>query len=190
MRPGLSFPSGHDAQAAIVGYAVLLLVLLPLLGGGWRRTAVTLAVFMVLAIGFSRVALGVHYLSEVVGGFVLGAAWVAAVAAAFNAMRVDRGCRALDVREVWSQSRRRIWRATRAARRNPTTRSSPLPRPPKLDTILSSNQHMATSGSGLVGESTHGNVSRMTGRGPGVADVNLEHEADIAGSVWLGICPL
>jgi membrane-associated phospholipid phosphatase len=95
---GLSFPSGH-AQAAMVGYAILLLVFLPVLDGAWRRAAVTLAVFMVLAIGFSRVALGVHYVSDVVGGFVLGAAWVAAMAAAFNAMRVERGRRPVDVRE-------------------------------------------------------------------------------------------
>jgi len=89
-EPGLSFPSGH-AQAAIVGYAVMLLVFLPILDGVWRRTAVSFAVFMVLAVGFSRVALGVHYVSDVVGGFVLGAAWVAAMTAAFNVMRVDRG---------------------------------------------------------------------------------------------------
>jgi len=95
---GLSFPSGH-AQAAIVGYAVLLLVFLPVLHGVWRRSAVALAVFMVLAIGFSRIALGVHYVSDVVGGFVLGAAWVAAMAAAFNAMRVDRGHSPVDVKE-------------------------------------------------------------------------------------------
>ena len=95
---GLSFPSGH-AQAAIVGYAVLLLVFLPILHGAWRRVAVVLAVLMVLAIGFSRIALGVHYVSDVVGGYVLGAAWVAAMAAAFNAMRVDRGRRPVDVRE-------------------------------------------------------------------------------------------
>jgi undecaprenyl-diphosphatase len=97
-EPGLSFPSGH-AQSAIVGYSVLLLVFLPILHGLWRRTAVTIAVLMVLAIGFSRIALGVHYLSDVVAGFILGAAWVAAMAAAFNAMRVDRGHRAVDVRE-------------------------------------------------------------------------------------------
>jgi len=54
---------------------------------------------MVLAIGFSRIALGVHFLSDVVGGYVLGAAWVAAMAAAFNAMRVDRGHRSVDVGE-------------------------------------------------------------------------------------------
>jgi membrane-associated phospholipid phosphatase len=95
---GLSFPSGH-AQAAIVGYAVLLLVFLPVLHGAWRRVAVTLAVFMVLAIGFSRVALGVHYLSDVLAGLVLGAAWVAAMTAAFNALGVDRGHRAVDVKE-------------------------------------------------------------------------------------------
>ena len=95
---GLSFPSGH-AQAAMVGYAILLLVFLPLLHGAWRRVVVTLAAFMVLAIGFSRVALGVHYVSDVVGGFVLGAAWVAAMTAVFNAMRVDRGRRPVDVKE-------------------------------------------------------------------------------------------
>ena len=95
---GLSFPSGH-AQAAIVGYAVLLLVFLPILHGAWRRVAMTFSVFMGLAIGFSRIALGVHYVSDVVGGFILGAAWVAAMTAAFNAMRVDRGRRAVDVRE-------------------------------------------------------------------------------------------
>jgi len=95
---GASFPSGH-AQAAIVGYAILLLVFLPVLHGGWRKAAVLLAVLAVLAIGFSRVALGVHYVSDVVGGYVLGAAWVAAMAAAFNAMRVDRGRRPVSVRE-------------------------------------------------------------------------------------------
>ena len=54
---------------------------------------------MILAIGFSRIALGVHYLSDVLGGYVLGAAWVAATAGAFNAMRVDRGHRSVDVGE-------------------------------------------------------------------------------------------
>ena len=97
-EPGLSFPSGH-AQAAIVGYAVLLLVFLPILHGVWRRAAVTFAVLMVLAIGFSRMALGVHYLSDVVGGYVLGAAWVAAMAALFNTLRVELGRMPVDVRE-------------------------------------------------------------------------------------------
>jgi undecaprenyl-diphosphatase len=87
---GLSFPSGH-AQAAIVGYSLLLIVFVPILHGAWRRCAVVLAVVATLAIGFSRVALGVHYVSDVVGGFVLGAAWVALMAAAFNVLGSGHG---------------------------------------------------------------------------------------------------
>jgi undecaprenyl-diphosphatase len=89
---GMSFPSGH-AQAAVVAYSVLLLVFLPVLRGAWRSVVVSVAVLMVLAIGFSRVALGVHYVSDVVAGYVLGAAWVAAMTAAFNTWRADRGQR-------------------------------------------------------------------------------------------------
>jgi membrane-associated phospholipid phosphatase len=89
-EPGLSFPSGH-AQAAIVGYAVLLLVFLPVLSGIWRRVAVLVAVLMVAAIGFSRVALAAHYVSDVLAGYVLGAAWVAAMTALFSVWRVERG---------------------------------------------------------------------------------------------------
>ena len=86
---GLSFPSGH-AQSAMVGYAVLLVVFLPMLHGAWRRVAVAVAAVAVLATGFSRLALGVHYVSDVLGGLVLGAAWVTAMAVAFNVMSVDR----------------------------------------------------------------------------------------------------
>jgi membrane-associated phospholipid phosphatase len=87
---GASFPSGH-AQAAVVGYAVLLLVFLPILHGAGRRIAICVAVLMVLGIGLSRVALGVHYVSDVLAGYVLGAAWVAAMIASFNVWRQRDG---------------------------------------------------------------------------------------------------
>ncbi|WP_170323742.1 phosphatase PAP2 family protein [Cryptosporangium phraense] len=83
---GLSFPSGH-AQEAIVGYGVLVLVLAPVLAGWWRRLLIAGAVGMVLAIGFSRVALGVHYPSDVLGGYLLGAAWLAALLVVFSRTR-------------------------------------------------------------------------------------------------------
>lgn len=86
---GLSFPSGH-AQAAVVAYAALLVVVLPLLAGAWRRVAVVLAAVMVLAIGFARVGLGVHYLTDVVGGYLLGGAWVAAMIALFRGWGGER----------------------------------------------------------------------------------------------------
>jgi undecaprenyl-diphosphatase len=87
---------------------VLLLVFLPILHGVWRRAAAMFAVLMILAIGFSRIALGVHYVSDVLGGYVLGAAWVAAMAAAFNAMRVDRGHRSVDVGEGLAPEQARL----------------------------------------------------------------------------------
>jgi len=85
---GLSFPSGH-AQSAVVAAGVLLIVFLPRLRGPSRRLAVAVAAAMVLAIGFSRVALGVHYVSDVLAGYALGAAWVAAMAAALRAWRQE-----------------------------------------------------------------------------------------------------
>jgi undecaprenyl-diphosphatase len=86
-EPGASFPSGH-AQAAVVGFGVLLLVFLPELGHLWRRVAVIVAVLMVLLIGFSRVALAAHFVSDVVAGFVLGATWLTAMTAVFSAWTV------------------------------------------------------------------------------------------------------
>ncbi|MGI8776084.1 MAG: phosphatase PAP2 family protein [Acidimicrobiales bacterium] len=87
---GASFPSGH-AMAATVGYGALLLVFLPVIACR-RRVAVVLGAFvLVAAIGFSRLALGVHYITDVVGGFVLGVAWLAASAAAFSIWREERG---------------------------------------------------------------------------------------------------
>ena len=44
-----------------------------------------------LAVVFSRLALGVHYLSDVVGGIVLGLAWLAVSTATFSIWRVERG---------------------------------------------------------------------------------------------------
>jgi membrane-associated phospholipid phosphatase len=88
--PGASFPSGH-AQSAVTGYGILLLVFLPVMTPRWRRVAIGVAAFMVVAIGFSRVALAAHFVSDVVAGMVLGAAWTAAMTALFSAWRLQRG---------------------------------------------------------------------------------------------------
>lgn len=85
---GKSFPSGHT-QSATVGFAILIIVFLPLVAlrrRGWLWVAGAIGV---AAIGFSRIALGVHYLSDVLGAIVIGAAWVLAMTAAFSAWRRD-----------------------------------------------------------------------------------------------------
>ena len=75
-----SFPSGHAlfATAFFGGLAVLLWGRLvhPLL----RLGVVILAAALILLIGFSRIYLGVHYPSDVLGGYAVGVVWVAAVA--------------------------------------------------------------------------------------------------------------
>jgi len=74
-----SFPSGH-AMASLIGYGMLAYVLTLL----WihRRSAqiavVLGAALLIIAIGFSRLYLGVHYFSDVVGGYAAGVLWLSA----------------------------------------------------------------------------------------------------------------
>lgn len=89
---GKSFPSGHSMQA-VVCYGALLLVFLPLLEGRRRTAAIVATATLIALIGFSRLSLGVHYVSDVLGGCVLGAAWLIASVAAFEIWREDRGSR-------------------------------------------------------------------------------------------------
>jgi undecaprenyl-diphosphatase len=87
---GTSFPSGH-AMASTVAYGAVLLVFLPVLGRRHRPVAIAVAVTIVLAIGSSRLLLGVHFLSDVVGGYVLGVAWLLASTAVFEIWRKEEG---------------------------------------------------------------------------------------------------
>lgn len=79
--PGsFSFPSGHAlfATAFFGGLAVLLWARLR--GARARLAVALLAAACILLIGFSRIYLGVHYPSDVLGGFAAGIVWVGAVA--------------------------------------------------------------------------------------------------------------
>ncbi|MGX6606306.1 phosphatase PAP2 family protein [Micromonosporaceae bacterium Da 78-11] len=88
---GYSFPSGHALNNAL-GAAVFVLVLLPLVRERPRlRIALwTAAVVIPLVTGVSRVVLGVHWTSDVVAGWLLGVAVVAATAMGFLARRRRR----------------------------------------------------------------------------------------------------
>ena len=71
-----SFPSGHSA-AATAAFGALAFLLWPHVRTVARRVAlVSATVFAIALVGFSRLYLGVHYLSDVLGGFALGAAWL------------------------------------------------------------------------------------------------------------------
>jgi undecaprenyl-diphosphatase len=81
--PGYSFPSGH-ALGSLVCLGVIAASLAPVLPQPARRYLWSVCGFLVVLVGVSRVELGVHYPSDVVAGWLLGAAWLAASAAAFD----------------------------------------------------------------------------------------------------------
>lgn len=89
---GQSFPSGNAFTSTAL-YGALLLVFLPALSRRVRLASIGAYVVLVAAIAYSRLALGVHFLSDVIGGVVLGAAWLAASTAAFEIWRTERGRR-------------------------------------------------------------------------------------------------
>ncbi|GAA2477776.1 phosphatase PAP2 family protein [Winogradskya humida] len=92
IAPGNSFPSGH-ALGSMVAYGALLLVFLPAVSRRWRKFAIGLVAVIVVAIGFTRISLGVHFLSDVLAGWLLGAAWLGVTAYAFRVWRRETGQR-------------------------------------------------------------------------------------------------
>ena len=92
---GDSFPSGH-ALGSIVCYGALFLVFLPATRGRWRRVFTTVIVTLIAAIGISRLLLGVHYLSDVLGAWALGITWLGVTAFAFELSRQATGTPVTD----------------------------------------------------------------------------------------------
>lgn len=70
-----SFPSGHSAVSPAV-YVMLVMVLAAGMRSPHSRAMTfALAILLVMAIGFSRIYLGVHWPTDVIGGWALGSAW-------------------------------------------------------------------------------------------------------------------
>jgi membrane protein DedA with SNARE-associated domain/membrane-associated phospholipid phosphatase len=86
---GFAFPSGHATQAAAF-YGILAVVLTARSRVRIRVAAWTAVLVVVGAVGLSRVYLGVHWLSDVLAGFALGALWVTVLAAGLLVSRRRR----------------------------------------------------------------------------------------------------
>src|SRR5438094_3579307 len=73
---GYSFASGHTIGATLL-YGQLLLFVLPAIKSKRRQRLIILfAAMLVMLVGFSRIALGAHYLSDVIAAILLGTLWL------------------------------------------------------------------------------------------------------------------
>jgi undecaprenyl-diphosphatase len=73
-----SFPSGHAMGATAIFGLLAVILVLSLPGRRAKMAAVAGMALLILVIGFSRVYLGAHYTTDVLAGFLLGAAWLTA----------------------------------------------------------------------------------------------------------------
>ncbi|WP_424493578.1 phosphatase PAP2 family protein [Salinimicrobium sp. GXAS 041] len=95
----LSYPSGH-AMSAMAFYGFLIYLLYQVKMTKWIRFSLSLLFsLLILAIGTSRIYLGVHFPSDVAGGFVAGLIWVAFCIVLFNIIDLLRKRNRSEVEE-------------------------------------------------------------------------------------------
>src|SRR5213076_1636849 len=73
---GYSFASGHTIAATLLYGQVLLFVLPALKTRHWRLLCIVSAMSLVALVGFSRIALGAHFLTDVLAAIVFGVLWL------------------------------------------------------------------------------------------------------------------
>jgi len=90
---GYSFPSGH-AMGSLIAYGLLSYLICSAIRRWPMRLLVVLAaISLILLVGFSRMVLGVHYLSDVIGGFATGGLWLVVSITCWNIIRSYRAHR-------------------------------------------------------------------------------------------------
>jgi membrane-associated phospholipid phosphatase len=73
---GYSFASGHTIGATLLYGQLLLFVLPALKTRHWRLLSVFSAILLVALVGFSRIALGAHFLTDVLAAIIFGVVWL------------------------------------------------------------------------------------------------------------------
>lgn len=72
---GYSYPSGHSMiSAAFYGYLIYLCI--HNMKKPWKYLLSSGLMLLIVSIGISRIYLGVHYASDVIGGFLAGFSWL------------------------------------------------------------------------------------------------------------------
>ncbi len=90
---GFSFPSGHTTGTTVVWLLSAWMVSRWVIRSRAGRDMVwTGALLLIAAVGTSRVYLGVHFPSDILAGWVLGAAWAATIALVVNVWEQSHSC--------------------------------------------------------------------------------------------------
>src|SRR5207249_4775987 len=84
---GYSFSSGHTIGATLLYGQLLLFVLPALKARHWRLLCICSAMSLVLLVGYSRVALGAHFLTDVLAAIIFGIIWLMVCMIAGKPMR-------------------------------------------------------------------------------------------------------
>ena len=89
-----SFPSGHSMNS-LIGFGFVAFLIMEHVADRRARIAIIVATAIVVGlVGFSRLYLGVHYLSDVIAGYLAGAVWLLVCIAALKVAERQRGERA------------------------------------------------------------------------------------------------
>lgn len=91
-----SFPSGHEMNSAVV-FPTIAVILGRAVERAQRTYLLAAAASLVVAIGVSRIFLGVHRPTDVLAGWTVGSAWAMTCAMVMEALRRRRGL----VQEHW-----------------------------------------------------------------------------------------
>jgi membrane-associated phospholipid phosphatase len=88
--PTSSFPSGHTAASVALWGSIAVLVVRFAAHIAWRRIAIALAILIPVIVACSRLYRGMHFPTDVIGGALLGFAWLRAATQLFFANVTNR----------------------------------------------------------------------------------------------------
>lgn len=74
---GYSFPSGHSMGSIICYGGILFLLSRKITKNFYRHVLFIIGFLLIFGVGISRIYIGVHFPTDILGGFSVGAAWLA-----------------------------------------------------------------------------------------------------------------